>query len=121
MIDLKNLKFGDLVYTVNEQNNAFSKKKIKMVDAAGIEWFRYDRDHYEYSITELEYCGLVTFTETGEVQEDRNRDTEYHFRYPDGKIQPEYGSTLPSEFRDWFYTIEEAEQYIDCCKATKNN
>lgn len=120
MIDLKSLKFGDRVYVVQEKNNAFTKKKIKMVDAAGIEWFRYDRDHYEYSIVEIEYCGRVTFTEEGDVQEDNNRDTEYHFRYPDGKIQPEYESSRPGEFEDWFYTIAEAEQRIIQYKATKN-
>ena len=121
MIELKDLTFGDRVYVVQERNNAFNKKKIKMVDDAGIEWFRYDRDHYEYSIIEIEYCGRVTFTEEGDVQEDNNRDTEYHFRYPDGKIQPEYESSRPSDYVDWFYTIEEAKLYIDHCKATKNN
>ncbi len=120
MIELTKLKFGDRVYVVNEKNNAFTKKKIEMTDEDGITWFRYDRDHWEYSIVELEYCGRVTFAEEGLVQEDQNRNTEYHFLYPDGKIEPEYDYKRPGDFVDWFYTVAEAEAYIDYCKKTKN-
>jgi hypothetical protein len=121
MIDFKTLNFGDRIYVVNEQNNAFIKKKIHMTDESGNTWFRYDRDHWEYAISEIVYCGKVTHIEEGEVRFEEDRITEYHFRHPDGQIYHEWEGEDTDHLDNWFYTSEEAEAYIDFKKQTKNS
>jgi hypothetical protein len=112
MIEFKNLKFGDKVCVVDKTCNAFTKNKIKMIDEDGIEWFRYDRDNWEYNIKELEYCGRVTFTEEGSVRFSENRLDEYHFLWPDGQIYAEY---LDDDHEIWFYSENEAKEYMLSC------
>ena len=116
MIEFNTLKFGDKVYVVDEKNNAFTKNKIKKV-IKGVEWFRYDRDHWEYSILEIVYCGKVTHIEEGDVRFDEDRITEYHFRYPDGQIYDEWEGEDTDHLEHWFYTKDESNEYIDYCKA----
>lgn len=118
MIEFKNLKFGDKVYVAKEQNNAFTKKKLKTV-INGVEWFRYDQDHWEYSIEVIEYCGKVTHLEEGEVRFEEDRLTEYHFKYPNGQIYHEWEGEDKDHLTDWFYTEEEANNYIKELKKTR--
>jgi len=108
MIDFNNLKFGDTVYVSKEVNNAFRKKRISFTDSAGIEWYRYDLPNWEYSVEELVYCGKTTYVEEGEVRFDEDRQTELHFKYPDGQICPVY---LEDDFENWFASKAEAEDY----------
>lgn len=119
MLEVEKLKFGDVVYIVKEQNNAFSKKKLKMVDSDGVEWFRYDRDHWEYSIEEIVYCGRVTFIEEGEVRFNEDRQTEHHFKYPSGHVFFEFYDDVV-EYQKWFHTREEAEDYIELLKKERS-
>jgi hypothetical protein len=121
MIDFKTLNFGDRIYVVDEQNNAFIKKKIHMTDESGNTWFRYDRDHWEYSISEIVYCGKVTYVEEGKVRFSEDRLIEYHFLHPDGQIYYENEPGYNDDFDNWFTTREEAEKYIDYRRASKNN
>ena len=118
MIDISKFKIGDTIYTVDEKNNAFSKKKIKTV-IGGVEWFRYDRPHYEYTIKEIIYCGKVIHVVSGEVDQDNIYETEYHFKYPDGNIFYEYEDVIP-KLSDWFATKKEAADYIVKESAKKN-
>jgi hypothetical protein len=111
MIDFDNMNFGDVVYVVNETNNAFSKKRITMIDENGFEWYRYDREQWEYSITQIVYCGRVEFHEFGEVRFDEDRQTELHFKFSDGQINSDYLDDV-AECEEWFHTQEEAEAYI---------
>jgi hypothetical protein len=119
MVEFEELNFGDKIYVVDEKNNAFTKKKIQMIDNSGNKWFRYDRDNWEYSIEEREYCGKVTFVEEGEVRFDEDRLTEYHFRHPSGQIHGETDPSWPEDFNDWFTTREEAEKYIELKKIER--
>jgi len=111
MIDFDKLNFGDTIYVVNEKNNAFSKNRITMTDENGVEWYRYDRDHWEYSIAQIVYCGRVEFQEFGEVRFSEDRQTELHFKYSDGQIYSEYLDDV-REVEEWFHTHEEAEAHI---------
>jgi hypothetical protein len=120
MIEFNTLKFGDKVYIAEEKNNAFAKNKIKTV-IDGVEWFRYDRDHWEYNIVVIEYCGKVTHIEEGDVRFDEERITEYHFRYPDGQIYDEWEGEDEDHLEHWFYTKDEADEYINRCKAKRND
>lgn len=119
MIDISKFKIGDTIYAVSEHNNSFNRQKIYMTDAEGNEWFRYDRPHYEYSVHELIYCGKVVHVISGEVEVDGVYDTEYHFKYPHGKIYMEYEGIIPG-ITDWFATKEEAEEYIEQMKTKRN-
>lgn len=114
MIELNKLKFGDKVYIANEENHVFQAKRITMIDADGVEWYRYDRDRWTFSVEEITYCGKVTFFEEGEVAPDNNRQVEYHFKHPDGNIYPETESIdlFDINYKEWFYTREEAEARI---------
>ncbi len=119
MIEFQNLAFGDVVYRAKETNNAFSKKKITQTDADGITWHRYNMDHWTYVIEEIVYCGKVTHIQEGEVRFDKYRDTEYHFKYPDGKIYHEWEGDDTDRLCHWFHTRAEAETYIDERKKTR--
>lgn len=118
MIDISKFKIGDTIYTVDEHNNCFSKKKIKTV-IDGVEWFRYDRPHYEYTIKEIIYCGKVIHAISGQIDDDNRYETEYHFKYPDGNIYYEHEDVIP-HLSDWFATKEEAEAYAAAESAIKN-
>ena len=111
MITTENMKFGDTIYSVKTVNNAFRKNKLTFTDADGNEWYRYDKPNWEYSIEELLYCGKTTYVEEGEVGFDEDRRIEYHFKYPDGQIYPEYEEDI-KEFENWFTTKTAAEEHI---------
>lgn len=120
MVDPENLSFGDVVYVVRERNNTFHKKKIKSIDSDGVEWFRYDREQWEYSVDELVYCGRVTFEVTGEVPVSEDHQEELYFKYPDGKIYSEYYESI-AEFDDWFTSREQADSCIEELKESRKN
>ena len=111
MITIENMKFGDTIYVSKEVNNAFRKKRITFTDDDGIEWYRHDLPNWEYSIEELVYCGKTTYIEEGEVRFDEDRQTELHFKYPDGQIYPEYEEDIETCI-NWFNTNAEAKEYI---------
>lgn len=119
MIIVDQLEFGHKIYCVTERNNAFAKKKIKTV-IDGVEWFRYDRDHWEYFIEEIVYCGRVTYVEEGEVRFNEDRQVELHFKYPNGQIWFEHYNDV-EEYEDWFHTRAEAENHIEQMKLKRNN
>jgi hypothetical protein len=121
MIDFKTLTFGDSIFIAKEKNHVFSQQRIKMIDADGIEWHRYDRDRFSYEIVKITYCGKVTFVQEGEVRLDEDRAaTQYHFKYPDGQIYYEYDNEYDFDLKDWFHTREEAETRIADLKAMRN-
>lgn len=118
MIDASTLNLGDAVYIVDERNNAFTKKKLKTV-VDGVEWFRYDRDHWEYNVTEIVYCGHVTVIAEGEVDSDSNCQNQMHFKYSDGNIYYEYEKDI-GDLAEWFHTRQEAETYAAEMRELKN-
>lgn len=118
MIDASKLNFGDVVYIVNERNNAFTKKKLKTV-VNGVEWFRYDRDHWEYTVAEIVYCGHIKVINTGEVDFDHDLQNQMHFKYEDGNIYYEYEKDI-GDLAEWFHTRQEAENYAATMRELKN-
>lgn len=123
MLKLENMKLGDKVYIVKETNNAFSSEKIEMIDEDGIHWYRYDKLLWDYHVEEVEYCGKVTYNVEGEIRFDKDRHLEYHFKYGDGQIYPEYVWAEDPWVEDpelWFATREEAEKYASEMKEIKN-
>jgi hypothetical protein len=117
MIKFKDLTFGNIVYKVDETNNIMVQKRIIMTDDNGVEWYRYDRERFEYSIVEIVYVGKVTHHEEGEVRYDEDRCTEFHFKNPDGRI-----CVYDNEhyLKDWFTTREDAEAEIAKLKESRS-
>jgi len=113
MVNFESMVIGDKVYIVKETNNAFNKAKLTMVDADGIEWYRYDRDNWEYEIVVVEYCGMSWFSKKGTIRFDEDHLNSYHFKYPDGQIWPEEDD---SYLHNWFLTKDEADRYIEKLK-----
>jgi hypothetical protein len=111
------LTFGDIVYKVNERNNMMSQKRLTMTDADGTEWYRHDRDLLEYFVEELVYVGKVTHHTVGEVSDDEDHLTEFHFKYPDGQIYYENDGDDEHNLNDWFTTRKAAEENIKSLKA----
>ena len=111
MIDFTKLTLGDKIYSVKESNTVLSRKRITMVDSDGIEWYRYDRENWEYTVDVIEYCGKTTIIKEGETALDELTSGSYHFKHPDGVV---YGEDAGEEswLRHWFTSVEEAEEYI---------
>lgn len=118
MINKDKLKFGDIVYEAEEKNNAFTKKKLTTV-INGVEWFRYDRDHWEYSVKQIVYCGKITVIKEGQVDSDNDTQNQLHFKHPDGNIYYEYEANI-GNLEDWFHTREEAKSYIEKLKVKRS-
>jgi hypothetical protein len=116
MLTKGRLNIGDSVFVADEICNAFTKQKLKMVDANGVEWYRYDRDNWSYTVTEATFCGFVNVACVGEVNTDA--ENELHFKYSDGNIYCEYEKELYN-VKDWFHTREEAESYIEKLKEAR--
>jgi hypothetical protein len=107
------LVLGDKIYVARVVNNTFHKSRITMTDEHGIQWFRYDRDQFDYNIHQIEYCGRISFQFEGEVPEvEKLRETEYYFKYPDGKIHYQVDCEETPCGHRWFFTREDAETYI---------
>lgn len=118
MIDYKSLNLGDVVYIVTERNNGFKKKKITTV-VDGVEWFRYDLDHWEYTVAEIVYCGRVIIIIKGNVELDHDCQNQMHFKYSDGNIYYEYEKDI-GDLAEWFHTRAEAETYAVEMRELKN-
>lgn len=58
MIDVNELKVGDVLYRVREKNLAFTRKKIhRVID--GEDWFKYDTPLREYEIEKITILGIL--------------------------------------------------------------
>ncbi len=112
-------KIGDKFWRVNKVFNGLtgSRKKLKMVDAEGNEWFRYDKDEVDFDIREVEIVG--TFNAIIEGHSIWNEE-EYIDRYciTDGRFYEDVwddelsGELERSSYTTYWKTKEEAEEYI---------
>lgn len=85
-IDFSNKEFGFEVYLLIAKLNAFSRKKIFKEDENGIEWFRYSKDHHDFSYEKYTYVGRQEIRSYGEV--DGIEDiTEYFLKNDIGTIE----------------------------------
>ncbi len=109
---------GNKFWRVNKIFNRLTgvQKKLKMVDADGIEWYRYDKDSVDFDLMEVEIVG--TFNAVVEGHNIWNEE-EYCDRYC-MKIGDHYDEVCEDEFdgehrghyTSYFHTKEEAEEYI---------
>lgn len=80
MIEPANIRLHDIVYKVTEHNDYFNRKKIGMVDANGVEWFRYDRPILRWTVTEYQLQGIVSVAVIGKVKDPEDYTDTYHFQ-----------------------------------------
>lgn len=112
-------KIGDKFWRVNKVFNRLTgqAKKLTMIDADGVEWYRYDRDTVEFDLIEVEIQG--TFNAVIEGYNIWNEE-EYCDRYcvNDGNHNTEVweeeldGDFERSNYTAYFHTKEDAEEYI---------
>ena len=109
MIEVSTIRLNDVVYKVNEHNQYFNRKKIRMTDENGVEWHRYDRPILNYTVDEYQLEGIVSVAVIGKVQHPDSYEDEYHFvNIETGK---QYEVSPDDEF--WasaFYNRAEAER-----------
>lgn len=76
MID-KRIEIGTKIYFVEEDNNAFKRKKISTV-IDGVEWYRYDTPLRTHTLTEHTIVGRVLKTVEGQVPSTEDHIDEYY-------------------------------------------
>jgi hypothetical protein len=110
MIDFSTLKFGDKLYNVVYNLQAFQRKKIStMID--GVEWFRYDQPIRGYDIVEYTYVGRADTHISGEVIPDDVDDAKYFIRESNGALIYLHHSDADDD--DWFASKEEAKKEVN--------
>jgi len=77
------LEIGTKIYFVEEDNHAFSRKKIFMKDENGVEWYRYDRPLRTQNMTEHTIVGRVLKDVEGRVPSMENHIDEYYLENGD--------------------------------------
>ena len=81
MLTKNDLVIGNIVYRMVVNNNAFSRKKIKMVDDAGLEWFRYDKSQWTFRVTAMKFCGSIKQVIRGVIDDGCQEEDQYHLQY----------------------------------------
>jgi hypothetical protein len=111
-------KIGDKFWRVNKVFNRLTgqQKKLKMVDAEGIEWYRYDKDSVEFELMEVEIVGTFNAVIEGH---SIWYEEEYCDRYCikigdhyDDLLEDELDGEHQGHYTAYFQTKEEAEEYI---------
>jgi hypothetical protein len=108
---------GDKFWRVNKIFNRLTgaQKKLKMVDADGVEWYRYDKQNVEFQLTQAEIVGKYNAIVEG-----------HNMWYEDdycGRYCMKIGDHLDEVWEDeldgehcadsaYFQTKEDAEEYI---------
>jgi hypothetical protein len=109
---------GDKFWRVNKIFNRLTgaQKKLKMVDADGVEWYRYDKDTVEFDIAIAEIVGIFKAVIEGEsIWEEEEYCDRYAVRIGDA-VNEVWEEELDGEHRghyvSYFQTKEDAEEYI---------
>ena len=107
MIDFSKLRIGDKIFHTQEEFNAFSRKKIVMVDQNNVEWYRYNKPARSYSIKEFTYVGKCTPVISGKVMAEEVNDTMYFIENETGMDYLTAENNANSDY--WFSSEEEAK------------
>ncbi len=110
MID-KRLEIGTNVYYVEEDNNAFRRKKIYFKDENGVEWFRYDKPIRTQEMTEHTIVGRVLKTVEGRVPSMEDHIDLYYL--DDGNEVDEGCINEADHWSGYFLDKEEALKWIE--------
>lgn len=109
---------GDKLYYVHVENHCFSRKKIYMTDADGVEWYRYDKPLRTFVMKECQIIGQLVFLIQGKVDASSipldfcvvlDGDEE-HEVYEEEIHESTEG--LYVGISHWFSSLEEALKYM---------
>jgi hypothetical protein len=103
------MNIGDKIYCISVTTNAFSRQKIKMVDADGIEWYRYDKPIVEISMETQTIVGKISVYTEGTVEEDEMLENQYYTDTGTKVYESEIGST---SYAPYWITDEETAKKI---------
>jgi hypothetical protein len=111
MIDPSVLKVGDIFYKVVETNSGFYRNKIRQV-IDGVEWFRYDKPVFSYSIVECTVIGILKKNLEGVWDQDiYSLETEWCILHDNDK-QGESDLYTPYDFTLEDIFIDKAEALL---------
>ena len=65
---------NETIWIATIHTQKFSQQKICMIDEDGVEWHRYDRPAYRYSIAPVKVVGVVRYVVEGTVPENDYSD-----------------------------------------------
>lgn len=111
MIDPNVLKVGNKFYKVVETNSGFHRNKIRQ-EIDGVEWFRYDRPVFSYSIVECTVVGILKKNLEGVWDHDMySLETEWCISRGNNK-QGESTLYTPYDFTSPDIFIDKAEALV---------
>lgn len=114
MID-ERLEIGTKIYFVDEDSNAFSRKKIFKTDENGVEWFRYDQPRRTHNMIENTIVGRVLKNVEGDVSGIEDHIDEYYL--DDGNVIDEGNINEFDNWSGYFLNKEDALAWIETRKA----
>lgn len=100
---------GDVLYYVDSSVNTFSRTKIKMVDADGVEWYRYDKPSISFTIEKHTIIGIVKCETIGRIPEGEFCETTY---YTHNKRSLYVSEINNDKYPGWFDSEELAQAYL---------
>jgi hypothetical protein len=100
------MNIGDSIYHLKTILNAFSRKKIKMIDEQGIEWYRYDKHVQEFELETHTIVGKISVIVEGAVDENDMVENSY---YTD-KVAVVYESDFTNEYSPYWFRDEAIAQ-----------
>lgn len=102
------LNLGDSIFYLQKNFGVFTRKKIYKIDDEGVEWFRYDKPIFSYSIIESKVIGIVQHSISGTLVswEDDLQDGQIIYHTDKDETIIEFGE-------DYFSSKEEAERAGD--------
>ena len=109
------LEIGTKIFYVEEDNNAFHRKKIMMTDENGVEWYRYDRPLRSHKMTEHTIVGRVLKEVEGRVPGMEDYIDEYFLE--DGIVINASDINEYDVFSGYFLDKADAEAWIKTRKA----
>lgn len=113
MINFSTLQIGESVFQVVPTSNVFARKKILMVDDNGIEWYRYDKHRYTYSIKTHTYVGRADTIVQGRVIAEDVDDTKYFFEHEVDGMSYMFANDFNDPNIQWFLSREDAEAQLE--------
>ena len=113
-------KIGDKFWRVNKIFNRLTgnMKKLKMIDADGVEWYRYDKDSVDFDLIEVEIVGTFNAVIEGHsIWHEEEFCDRYCMKigaFHDEVWEDELTGTGEhrGHYTSYFHTKEEAEEYI---------
>ena len=109
------MNIGDNLYCITKVINALSRNKIIMVDAQGVEWYRYDKPISEFSLETHTVVGRTIVTVEGTIDENDMVENSY---FTDNGVTVYESDINSGSYCYWFDDADKAaialNKFIGC-------